>query len=150
MKNCKVSPEVVVPATSEAKEKSDDGSSDEDVDIMTISDNEILDCESYISEESCTSQKLKSASSCSSLTVHACTYEGCDKFFSRPSRLNQHIRTHTGEVSIMLCHVCRALSLGFGFLAVFFLVGQGQQNLMEETADCHVHKVDRRERDHYR
>lgn len=97
VKNCKVSPEVVVPATSEAKEKSDDGSSDEDVDIMTISDNEILDCESYISEESCTSQKLKSASSCSSLTVHACTYEGCDKFFSRPSRLNQHIRTHTGE-----------------------------------------------------
>ncbi|XP_045606828.1 transcription factor IIIA [Procambarus clarkii] len=31
------------------------------------------------------------------LTVHVCTHEGCSKVFSRPSRLVQHERTHTGE-----------------------------------------------------
>lgn len=69
--------------------------------MWTTSNDEKLDSEGSVSVESCASQKLKSGSPSSHLTVHACTYEGCDKFFRRPSRLDQHIRTHTGEVSIM-------------------------------------------------
>lgn len=78
-------------------------SDNEEVDITSICDDEKLECESNVSMESISSQKLRRTSSSSSLTVHVCTYEGCDKFFSRPCRLAQHMRTHTGEVSIMLC-----------------------------------------------
>ena len=96
------------PEANKTRESSEDTNSSEDVDIASISDNEKLDCQSNASVETLGSQKLKSASSNSSLVVHVCTYEGCDKFFSRPFRLAQHIRTHTGEVSITLCqYVCR-------------------------------------------
>ena len=30
---------------------------------------------------------------------HVCTYPGCISAFSKPSRLVQHVRIHTGEVS---------------------------------------------------
>lgn len=30
-------------------------------------------------------------------SAHACPYENCDAFFSRPSRLKVHMRIHTGE-----------------------------------------------------
>ena len=117
LKICKENPEGIEPETSEAS--SNDTTSDEEVDIITYSDNEELDYKSNASKESNTSQKLRSTSSCSSLTVHVCPYEGCDKFFSRPSRLDQHKRTHTGEVSIMLCQVCKALRIGYGTLNVY-------------------------------
>ena len=29
---------------------------------------------------------------------YACTYEGCDKAYSKPSRLEEHVRSHTGQV----------------------------------------------------
>ena len=29
---------------------------------------------------------------------YVCTYEGCFAAFGKPSRLEQHIRVHTGEV----------------------------------------------------
>ena len=32
-----------------------------------------------------------------SSSVHACPYQDCPKFFSRPSRLKTHIFSHTGE-----------------------------------------------------
>ena len=32
-----------------------------------------------------------------SSSVHACSYEGCNAFFSRPSRLKTHFLTHTQE-----------------------------------------------------
>lgn len=35
----------------------------------------------------------------SGIKVHACEYAGCGARFSRPSRLEVHYRTHTGEVS---------------------------------------------------
>ena len=31
---------------------------------------------------------------------YVCSYPDCNKFFSKPSRLVQHMRTHTGEASI--------------------------------------------------
>jgi len=31
-----------------------------------------------------------------------CTYEGCDKAYSKPSRLEEHERSHTGDVSLLL------------------------------------------------
>ena len=31
---------------------------------------------------------------------YKCTYEGCDKSYSKPARLATHILSHTGEVSI--------------------------------------------------
>jgi general transcription factor IIIA len=30
---------------------------------------------------------------------YACTYSGCNKAYSKPSRLKEHERSHTGEVS---------------------------------------------------
>lgn len=38
---------------------------------------------------------------------HKCTHEGCGRVFSKPCRLAQHIRTHTGEVS----SICNILEL---------------------------------------
>uniref|UniRef100_A0A0P4WBR4 C2H2-type domain-containing protein n=1 Tax=Scylla olivacea TaxID=85551 RepID=A0A0P4WBR4_SCYOL len=96
LKDCEENLEIN-PETSETGESLADTNSDEEVDIISICDDDKLDCESNISVESITSQKLRSASSSSSLTVHVCTYEGCDRFFSRPFRLSQHMRTHTGE-----------------------------------------------------
>ncbi len=31
---------------------------------------------------------------------YVCTFEGCSKAYSRPVRLEEHMRSHTGEVSI--------------------------------------------------
>lgn len=31
---------------------------------------------------------------------YGCTFEGCNKSYSRPVRLEEHLRSHTGEVSI--------------------------------------------------
>jgi hypothetical protein len=30
-----------------------------------------------------------------------CTHEGCDKAYSKPTRLAEHERSHTGEVSLL-------------------------------------------------
>lgn len=34
---------------------------------------------------------------------YTCTYEGCSASFGKPSRLEQHVRVHTGEVF----HICK-------------------------------------------
>ncbi|KAG4304610.1 hypothetical protein PORY_002003 [Pneumocystis oryctolagi] len=31
--------------------------------------------------------------------VYACRYEGCGKVYSKPCRMEEHLRSHTGEVS---------------------------------------------------
>lgn len=31
---------------------------------------------------------------------YACTYDGCTKSYTKPSRLDEHVRSHTGEVSV--------------------------------------------------
>lgn len=31
---------------------------------------------------------------------YKCTHDGCDKAYTKPSRLEEHERTHTGEVSV--------------------------------------------------
>ena len=40
---------------------------------------------------------VKSRGTKGSCTYHACPYPDCEKFFSRPYRLQSHILTHTGE-----------------------------------------------------
>ena len=34
---------------------------------------------------------------------HRCTYQGCEKAYSKPSRLEEHERSHTGQVYLS-CH----------------------------------------------
>lgn len=58
------------------------------------------------------SKKIKDASTDKQTTKtartgggHKCTHEGCGKVFSKPCRLAQHIRTHTGEVRTALVSV---------------------------------------------
>ena len=36
---------------------------------------------------------------------HVCSFEGCEKTFSRRDRLLIHLRTHTGEVRLKNCHI---------------------------------------------
>ncbi|KAL1710673.1 hypothetical protein EV121DRAFT_192394 [Schizophyllum commune] len=36
---------------------------------------------------------------------YACTYEGCDKAYSKPSRLEEHVRSHTGQRPFV-CATC--------------------------------------------
>lgn len=35
--------------------------------------------------------------------IYRCTHEGCGKKYKKPSRLEEHERSHTGEVRTMLC-----------------------------------------------
>lgn len=46
--------------------------------------------------------------------THACTYEGCDKVFSRPWRLARHMCIHTGKVC------CWALELAVTLTLILF------------------------------
>jgi hypothetical protein len=45
-----------------------------------------------------TVQILDSSDHIGTPKTHACTYEGCDKVFSRPWRLARHMCIHTGKV----------------------------------------------------
>ena len=49
------------------------------------------------SSDSDTDNDAKSFVSKSSVTFHPCPHEDCDKYFSRPSRLQTHLLSHTGE-----------------------------------------------------
>lgn len=47
---------------------------------------------------------------------HKCHYPDCQAVFLRPSRLERHIRSHTGEVTItsirmiLLCNICLVIN----------------------------------------
>ncbi|XP_045132152.1 transcription factor IIIA-like isoform X2 [Portunus trituberculatus] len=96
-KDCEENVEIDLETSGTRESLVNTNTENENVDIISFSDDEKLDSESNISAETVGCQSLRSTSSSSSLVVHVCTYEGCDKFFSRPFRLAQHIRTHTGE-----------------------------------------------------
>lgn len=40
---------------------------------------------------------------------HVCSYPGCSSAFSKPSRLLQHTRVHTGEVSKIFSFVMSSI-----------------------------------------
>lgn len=56
---------------------------------------------SYRSNSSRTSAKLYRSQRCH----YSCEVPGCKRKFSRPSRLEQHSRIHTGEVSLIVCFI---------------------------------------------
>ena len=37
--------------------------------------------------------------------LYQCTYQGCKKAYTKPSRLQEHERSHTGDVIISLSHL---------------------------------------------
>ena len=47
-----------------------------------------------------------------------CAYEGCDKAYSKPSRLEEHERSHTGDVSLLI-HVSDILLTRLSNVAPF-------------------------------
>lgn len=98
------------PDVAEHEESSDDADYKEEV---TTSDDEEQDIRSVVSRGSESANSSRS----STVSVHVCPYENCNKFFSRPFRLNQHVRTHTGEVSITLSF--SLISSHFGLFDVF-------------------------------
>lgn len=70
-----------------------------------------------------------------SLTLHVCTYEDCDKVFSRPSRLTQHLRTHTGERP----YVCPSAGCSRSYTRQQHLkrhIETGHQDKSEEKLKC--------------
>ena len=42
-------------------------------------------------------EDAQSFTSRGSISYHHCPYPGCEKFFTRPSRLQTHLLSHTGE-----------------------------------------------------
>lgn len=48
---------------------------------------------------------LRIPSRCASVNLYSCSYEGCNKTFSRPSRLDTHMLSHTGQRPFK-CDLC--------------------------------------------
>ena len=49
------------------------------------------------SDEEADHRSVISKRSKGALSIHACPHPSCDKFFTRPSRLETHLLSHTGE-----------------------------------------------------
>ncbi|XP_069960373.1 transcription factor IIIA-like [Cherax quadricarinatus] len=83
-------------ATEENRDETDSCEKDRESRIEIEVDG--IESNDYIISPNSNKQSLGTSSSnrvC--FPVHACTYDGCEKAFSRPNLLAQHHRTHTGE-----------------------------------------------------
>lgn len=87
------------PHTSNRINNIDDASNKDEDRMSEEEETEDDDAGSVISEGSQKSQnqgRVKTPRG-RKMSIHVCPYENCDMFFTRPFRLAQHIRTHTGE-----------------------------------------------------
>jgi hypothetical protein len=51
---------------------------------------------------------------------YRCTFEGCDKAYKKPCRLEEHLRSHTNEVSLYLM-ISHILLISLYILASFYM-----------------------------
>jgi len=61
--------------------------------------------ESSVTDSETSDSALRIPSRCASVNLYSCSYEGCNKTFSRPSRLDTHMLSHTGQRPFK-CDLC--------------------------------------------